>query len=361
MTKRQRYLEAMQLRPTDQLVWAPNFDYWYQINSKQKTLPKQYVGMSRNDIVRQIDAYLWARAPGLRSVLDSSIKTSSFVEKENTITEIHTPLGTVRQVHTKSESEFSTPVLTEHYVKDLETLKIMKYIAEGRTYQANTQPVLDMLSAVGDDGIVLNGFACVPFIQFAKTDAGYVNAFYLWMDHKEQVDSLIEVYFKQFLEGYALLAAGPADVIATGDNMDGTMISPSIFEEYAMPFYQEVKKITSRQNKLLEAHWCGRTQNLLKYVPESGIDIVEAVVTKPMADIELNQALALLDGKAVLQGGIPAVYMCDSFSLDEFQSYIEKTILPLKSHKGFILGMSDNVPPDADFRRVEMVSGLIKS
>jgi hypothetical protein len=38
---------------------------------------------------------------------------------------------------------------------------------------------------------------------------------------------------------------------------------------------------------------------------------------------------------------------------------MEETIVPLRGRKGFILGMSDNVPPNADFARVERVAALI--
>jgi len=360
MTKRQRYLDALHNKQTDELVWAPNFDYWLHINWNQKTIPPQFNGMGRNDIVRKIDAYIWCRANGLWPVYDSSLEFKTFSEGDQKITEIHTPIGSIRQVHTKAESEFATPVLTEHYIKDLESLKIMKYVAEATGYKSGYQSTTDALADVADDGVVLNSCFCVPFLQFAKTDAGYLTGIYMWMDHKEKVDELLNVYFKRFLEGYQILADGPCDVIATDDNMDGTMISPDIFEEYAIPFYQETKKITAGGNKLFEAHWCGRTQNLLHFVPQTGLDIVEAVVSTPMADIELNRVLEIVDGKVVLQGGIPAVYMCENISLDDFKAYIENTILPLKNQKGFILGMSDNVPPDADFSRVEMVSRLIK-
>jgi len=180
------------------------------------------------------------------------------------------------------------------------------------------------------------------------------------MDYKDEVDSLINLYFQKFLEGYKILADGPADVIATGDNMDGVMINPEIFKEYAIPFYQEVKKITASKGKIFEGHWCGRTQNLLDLVPGCGLDVVEAIVTKPMADIELKDALDKLQGKVVLQGGIPSVLVCEEGATEEeFKKYIDDIILPLKGRKGFILGMSDNVPPNADFSRVEAVAKLI--
>jgi len=56
-------------------------------------------------------------------------------------------------------------------------------------------------------------------------------------------------------------------VLHTGDNMDGQTISPAIFKEYAVPFYQEVKKVAAAKGKLFEGHWCGRTQNPLPITP----------------------------------------------------------------------------------------------
>ena len=66
-------------------------------------------------------------------------------------------------------------------------------------------------------------------------------------------------------------------------------------------------------------------------------------------------------GALVLQGGIPSVLVCkEGGSLQDFETYITETVLPLRDRKGFILGMSDNVPPNADFSRVQAVSALIQ-
>ena len=360
MTKRERFLKALRNEKTDELVWAPNFDYWLVVNTAEGTLPDKYAGMSRNDIVREIGGYIWNRAGGLRTILDKSVKDNWREENGTAIYEVQTPIGEIRQVHIVMEGACRTKYLAEHFIKDLESLETMKYIVEATHYEPDYESTERALVETGDDGIVLNSFSCVPFIQFAKTDAGYANAFYLWTDHRKEVDSLIEAYTQNFLQGCRILADGFADVIATGDNMDGQTISPPIFKEYAIPFYQEVKKMTSAAGKLFQSHWCGRTQNLLPLTPGCGLDIVEAIVTKPMADIELSEALDILDGRVVLQGGIPSVLVCEEgYSREEFESYINEVILPLKGRRGFILGMADNVPPNADFSRVEAIAELI--
>ena len=79
-----------------------------------------------------------------------------------------------------------------------------------------------------------------------------------------------------------------------------------------------------------------------------------------MADVTLERALDMLAGEVVLQGGIPSVLVCEEGGTsDDFTRYIRDVIVPLKGRKGFILGMSDNVPPNADFSRVEAIASLI--
>jgi len=362
MTKRERFLQALRNMPTDELVWAPNFDYWLNVNTAEGTLPAKYVGMSRNDIVRAVGGCIWNRAGGIRILRDPSTGERWETVRDQSVHTITTPLGDVREVYTSTASEGAhrTPSHTEHFIKSRDDLRVMTYIVEGSRCDFDPAPAARAIAETGEDGVVLNSCFCVPFIQFAKTDAGYLTGFYLWTDHKKDVDRLVSAYMRLFLEGYSLIAKGPADIIATGDNMDGMMISPPIFEEYAVPFYKQAKEIASSHGKILEGHWCGRTQSLLHLAPGCGLDVVEAIVTKPMAEISLAEALDRLEGKVVLQGGIPSVLVCEQGGTrEDFERYIEETILPLRGRKGFILGMSDNVPPNADFWRVERVAQLL--
>ncbi len=362
MTKRERYLSALRNEPVDRLVWAPNFDYWLQVNTAEGTVPDRYVGMSRNDIVRAVGGHIWNRAAGIAAVLDKSVTATQQRTDGAVVHEYHTPIGSIRQVYQPTEGEHRSMFLEEHYIKDLESVEVMKYVVQATQYEPNYGPTEKALAETGDDGVVLNSYFCVPFIQFAKNDAGYVNGFYMWTDHRKEVDSLIEAYRDSFMQGIRVLADGPADVIATGDNMDGVMITPDIFKEYAIPFYHEARKITSAGGKILEGHWCGRTKSLLGLVSGCGLDVIEAIVTRPMDDIDLSVALDKLRGEVVLQGGLPSVLVCEEGGTrEDFENYVRDTIVPLAGRKGFVLGMSDNVPPNADFSRVEAVAELIES
>ncbi|MCX6361545.1 MAG: hypothetical protein NT029_17205 [Armatimonadetes bacterium] len=361
MTKRQRYLAALRNEAVDALVWAPNFDYWLAVNRAEGTVPKQYDGLSRNDIVRAIGATLWNRSGGLRTVRDASVVESWSQCDDTSVHEFQTPVGTIREVYLPTEGAYRSRFLAEHFAKGPDDLRVLTYIAEATRYEPDFEPVHQALAETGDDGVVLTGIFLVPFLQFAKTDAGYATAFYLLQDHPRDVERLLEAYTESFVAGIRVAAQGPADILHTGDNMDGRTLSPRLFRRYAVPFYQAAAPIIHEAGKLFEGHWCGQTQALLPLVPGCGLDVVEAIVTAPMADVSLSEALAMLDGKVVLQGGIPSVLVCEEGGTrDDFLRYMDEVILPLRGCRGFILGMSDNVPPNADFWRVEQVACQLK-
>jgi hypothetical protein len=360
LTKRENYLAALRGDLVETLTWAPNFDYWLYVNTSENTMPAKYEGMSRNDIVRAIGGTIWNRVGGLTPVLDKSIVENLYQDGNDSVHEVSTPLGTVRSVRKPGEKPTRAGCHVEHFVKDPDSLKVMTYIAEGTEYTFDPEPARQGLAETGDDGVVLHSTLCVPFIQFAKNDAGYINGYYLWTDHREEVDRLLNAYTESYLRAFSLMAETPADIISAGDNMDGVMISPSVFAEYAIPFYRRAKDIFAPKGKFWAGHWCGRTQTLLPQVPGCGLDQVEAIVTRPMADISLIEALDILKGEVTLQGGIPSVLVCDEGgTARDFETYIEKVVLPLRGRTRYIVGMSDNVPPNADFGRVEAVAQLL--
>lgn len=358
---RERYLNALRGNASDELIWAPNFDYWLAVNSRRGTLPPKYEGMSRNDIVRSIGAAIWNRVSTVNRVLDKSVQeTWRDVADGVRVHTYVTPLGAISEEYRRTEDEYSTMALTRHFIKSVADIAIMKYVVEATDYEANYEAAKRALVETGDDGVVLSSQMCVPFIQFAKTDAGYIEGVYLFADHESEVEQLVKAYTCKYLQMIKLQLASPVDIIACDDNMDELTVSPKLFRRFVLPYYQECKRLIKGTGKLFEAHWCGRTPHLLPLVPESGLDVVEAVVTEPMANITLTEALDALDGKVTMQGGIPAVMVCaDITPQDKFEKYIERTILPLRGRKAFVLGMSDNVPPNADFSRVEAVAKLI--
>jgi len=360
INRKDQYMRALRREPVEVLTWAPNFDYWYVVNTANGTVPPEYRGLSCNDLLRAVDGTIWRRVTVVESQYDDSVKITSEQQGNRIVTRYHTPVGELNTVQLVSDDSSRTCFLKEHLVKSIDDLKPLRYLIEATHYSLTFEHYEHEAAEVGDDGIILTCLPPVPYIQFAKTDVGYENAYYLLMDYPDEVEAIIRAYHDKFLEAYRFAARGPCELVSNGDNMDQLTCPPHYFRKYAVPYYQEVREILHAGGKIAQGHWCGQLDQLIPLMPDCGLDVIEAMTPKPMSQVAMRSAMDLLEGKITVQGGIPSVFMCDvGCTRDELVRYIEDLLEQVGHCRGFILGMGDNVPDAADFARVKMVSEVV--
>lgn len=359
MTRKEAYLKALRGEQTDQLVWAPNIDWWHGVNTEHNTIPEEYKGLSCDDLIRKVGGTIWRRCSSYRTGT-RGIKSESETKGNKTYSKTITPVGELNTVHVQASEMSGAWFLKEHPVKTVDDLKPLLYTIEATYYEPNYAPALKTLEQIGADGICLTYIPCVPYIQFAKNDVGYNNAFYLMADYPEEVAKVFEAYHRKNLELVRIVADSPLEVITNGDNMDYWTCPPKAFLKHAVPYYKDVAKILHAQGKISKGHWCGRCEALLPYVPDCGLDVIEAILPKPMSKLDMEEAMDVCQGKVALQGGVPSVFMCkEGGTRENLKNYIIDLLERIGHRPGFVLGMSDNVPANADFHRVKLISDLV--
>ncbi|MFN2237614.1 MAG: hypothetical protein ACK2U1_25570, partial [Anaerolineales bacterium] len=66
--------------------------------------------------------------------------------------------------------------------------------------------------------------------------------------------------------------------------------------------------------------------------------------------------------EVTIWGGIPSVILLDSATTAQaFEEYIDKLFDTPGIETGMILGVSDNVPPDANFARLEEIKKRVEA
>jgi len=356
----EQYMRALRREPVEALTWAPNFDYWYAVNTANGTVPPEYAGLSCNDLLRAVGGTIWRRVGVVASVYDGSVTITEEEANDLRVTRYLTPDGELHTVHRRADDSASTWFLTEHLVKTVDDLKPLRYLIDATQYSLTTEAYEREAADVGDDGILLTPAPCVPFIQFAKTDVGYENAYYLLADYPEATQAVIDAYHRKYCEFYRLAARGPCELVTTGDNMDQLTCPPHYFQRYAAPFYHEISEILHAGGKIAQGHWCGQLDRLVPLMPDCGLDVIEAITPRPMSKVDMRETMDLLEGKITIQGGVPSVYMCDvGCTRDELRRYIVELLEEVGHCRGFILGMGDNVPSAADFPRVKIISDIV--
>lgn len=357
MTQKERYEIALSGKAADMVPWAVNFDHWWDVNKKQGTLPRKYVGLTRYEIWRSLGVAMWARTR-LYKEERPNVKQTHSVDGSVEIVSYETPVGTLYEKYQLATDFTRARFLVEHMVKSLEDLPAYKFYVQDTVATPDYTHALRMMEDVGDDGIVLAPGPDTPYQAFMISVAGWVTGIYMLMDHPSEVEEVFEIMAEKNLETYEIMARSPVWVYQEGDNMD-VMTSPEHYRKYVIPFGKRAAAVHHKHGKLYQSHYDGSIGNHLPLIPETGLDCIEAVTPAPMGDFTMKDAFRHLGGKVVMQGGVPSVTLCHGFPLDELKGLVLEA-LELGKQGGFVLGMGDNVPPDADFSRIDFITELVE-
>jgi len=86
-----------------------------------------------------------------------------------------------------------------------------------------------------------------------------------------------------------IVAESPAEIIKVGDNTDSMLISPKLFEDYCLPYFQKYSRILHFKGKIVMSHMDGRLKILKDLISKTGLDMIEAF-TPPGGDLPISEA-----------------------------------------------------------------------
>ena len=251
-----------------------------------------------------------------------------------------TPLGSVYedeyrepgvgQWHANRSWRGSVPWITERLIKTPDDYKIVKYVVEHTEYLADYFPIEQAMDWLGEEGVVLDGLPHSPMqmlmIHWVGSEGGRI--FYHLADSPELVEDLSRAISLSREPLYEIAAKSPAPIALCGDNIDGVLVNPKLFEKYFMPEYEKQAKVLHAHGKLMAVHMDGRLNILKELIPKTPIDIVEAVHPPPMGDLPIGEALSLWKDKIIWLGFPGAIYTSGPSATREFALQILREIVP---------------------------------
>jgi len=309
MTPRERILAASSKRPTDKL---PFFHYWRhsQIGWTERQCRNRGMGMS------------WARPCHVQKIHGVQITDQWSTSAGHTI--VHrtytTPVGTVStterrepgvgQWHAQRSWNDVSPWQTERLIKGPDDYPIVKYMVEHTEYAADYFPIQQAMDWLGDDGVVVCHLPHSPMqtlmIDWVGSEGG--RYYYHLADCPELVEDLYRALCRSREPLHDIAARSPAPIVLCGDNIDGVLVSPRLFQTYFMPVYQQQANVLHAHGKLMAVHMDGRLGVLRDLIASAPTDIVEAFHPPPMGDLTVAEALALWPDKAIWVGFPGSVY-----------------------------------------------------
>ncbi len=309
MTRREGILAASRGQRADRV---PFFHYWRhsQIGWAERECRNRGMGMNwvrpcYTEIMHGVEVSEQPDVVGGRAVARRTYTTPVGAV---TMAEIREP-GTGQWHPGRSWRDIS-PWAVERLIKGPSDYRVMQYIVEHTEYVADYFPIEQAMDWLGEDGVVMVGWPHSPMqtlmIDWVGSEEG--RFFYHYADYPDLMESLYEALCASRRPMYEITARCPAAAVMCGENIDGFLLSPSLFRRYFMPVFEEQASILHAQGKLMAVHMDGRLNSLKQLIAETPIDIVEALHPPPMGDVSLGEALRVWPDKAIWVGFPSSVY-----------------------------------------------------
>ncbi|MFH1566613.1 MAG: uroporphyrinogen decarboxylase family protein, partial [Gemmatimonadota bacterium] len=137
---------------------------------------------------------------------------------------------------------------------------------------------------------------------------------------------------------------------------DRDLTWPPFFREQIAPWLRRVADRLHRAGKRLLTHTDGENEGLLPLYTECRFDVAESVCPAPMTRLTLRQLREGFGRGIAVWGGVPSVALLPE-SMDDaaFEAYVDQLFEQIGDGRHLILGVSDNVPPDADLERLARI------
>jgi hypothetical protein len=363
MTHRERILADLKGQPPDQLPWVPRLLLWYNAHRHQGTLPPRYQGWSLRDIERDLGMGTPARDGKIFETKLKGVDIQVQHRGNELVTEYHTPVGTLSTLYRESEQLQEQEIQgreIQHLIKGPADYPVMEYIIEHTEYVPTFEEFDTYDSEIGEDGLPLVLVGDCPMNRLMRELVGYNRIFFDLADYPKQVESLLAVMEDKHQEMWKIAAESPAILFLYGLHFDSQMTPPPLFRKYFLPHFQEFNRLMHRHGKYVAFHSDADSSLLLNLLVEAEYDCADTFTCAPMVKVTLTEARAAWGKRIAIWGGIPSIILGPPFLESEFEDYMEELFRIVAPGDAFILGVGDNVMPEARIERVARVSRMVQ-
>jgi hypothetical protein len=305
-----------------------------------------------------------ARAGQIFAVRRSGVETVVHREPHGSVLEYRTPLGSVFQRRVLTDTLAAVGIgesEVDYFLKDTRDYDVLEYLAEHTFYDPTYEGYLAYEREIADDGYPMVSVGDCPFHHFLRLLAGYERSYLELADHPQRVERLVAVMTDLDHERlWPVLEQSPARMLLHGVHHSSHMTPPPLYRRWIKPYYQELSARLHAVDKRLVMHADNDTRLILGDLKDAGYDMLECFATAPLTDTTLEEARAVLGTDVIIWGGVPSVLLePQSTPEDEFEHYMDALFRTIAPGDAFILGVADNVMPDADIRRIARITDLV--
>lgn len=373
MTLKQEILKTFSKQKSHKIVFSPRLYYWYfgnKIYSKRKKnyskiIPNQYFGKTQLDIYKKLEiSPRYSEETLYLPLYDLIINPLAHIKVSQvpgskigeTITIQKTPYGKLKKVEAIGGGLGGH--ITEYPIKTLEDIKSMSYILKNTSFSFSKKNYELADSQFGDICVTSTYLSKSPYQKLITEYMGFTRTILFLKKFTSQIENFMTLLEDWDDQMYSQISDSPLQIVNFGENIDSNLSPPHYFEKYLMPYYEKRVKQLHQAGIYCHIHIDGSLRDLLPYLDQLPFDGLEALTAKPQGDVSLEEIKDSL-GNKILLDGIPSILFLPEYSdkyLIEYTQNVLEQFFP-----NLILGVSDELSPNGDIRKIEKISEIIKN
>jgi hypothetical protein len=349
------------------ILWQPRLETWIAHHLAKGTIPARFQGLDPLGIYDALCCSIrYEASAGIAWRYDSDdVVITEERRGDRHFFTTTTPSGSITTVERDViwEGEVVTQVVTrriEKYpVETPEDLRVVTDLIERTQYAADPQAFQQAAGRVGERAeptVFLNSSG---FTQLIKDWCGLAETFYLLADYPAAVEAYLEACERRDDRQIEAALQLPCRIFNLGDHATNEFTPPPILKKYLLPHWQRISEKLHRHGRFVHSHWDGHAKAILPYLPDTGLDSVEALTPAPMGDITLEEIKAAVGDKMVCLDLIPAIHFLPSYTTQEVLDFTRKVIDMFAPH--LVLGISDEISQIGEIEKVEAITELVDS
>jgi len=168
----------------------------------------------------------------------------------------------------------------------------------------------------------------------------------------EEIFQYYQVHSFAYLEAVAKLEPKPDFVMIHGSNCSASVISPTLFKTYALPYIQQATALLKKTGILSLFHVCGRSNEWLSMLAETDLNVIDALEHPPAGNVDLARAKKLYGERLCLKGNVSAITMACG-RRQEVRQEVIRSLDAAATGGGYMLSVGDSIGPKAKLENIE--------
>jgi len=371
MTSKQRLLCVLNGEEADRIPWSPLIEGFFMSGLKSQANLIEILNKTGADyMLRKVPVYMssifssYEVSENTRSKVPLSnenkdINITEKINKNRIYKKYETPVGTLTEKWETTPSSPSIPFPTEYLIKDLEDLKIYKYLLENEVIRPYFEIFNKKVKRVGDNGLVTTVVPHTPIQHLLIIHMGIENFYYKLFENTEPMEEVMDLMHERNKKICQLIVESPAEVAIEYENTGITYISPEIYSKYEKPAIDDYGKILHQGEIIFLVHMCGQIKKLANMIKDGEQDGICDIAPPPTGDWDLLEAYNTLYPEQIVMGGLDSIRLYNN-KQDELEEYVKEILEKVKYKKGLILGNGDSILKGTPLENLQAVTEMVQ-